>query len=701
MDTTSPAPAVDVSPPVVPAPAGGERHAATGLYLDGTTMLEWNHADDGLLVDAGKVQQEWWSALFEHFTNSDLALGNFLWLSHTPTVIAERLRPQSWNNKGLGRAPLEDLRYLADRRVYVSRTLSFPEEGVWKSFEMPNPRTITLAAREGFRQHVKVRCEVSEDIFAHAIMAALDEWSEELDPQDTFLPYWRRHDPSQERKAQSVNDTSSSADDHSSLGGSGLMAQAARLPTGLSSASSHTSLDSGPEERIKYLEDEIQRLKRTMAETQPTGAAAPEAELSSRQKLRLQYLHDREGEDLSSSGLSIPSVAQQLLRNPPLECCTQCGILPQAGSCGCSRSESAPSDKYAQLFPVSAHSVAAQQVSPAVACNYTHCYGLKNHALAACPALHQRCETCRCRGHSASICPLGDRPTLTFDRLSADFEAFADSGYLTRLRNRGAPGMGFYPARSLRCIRYLRATGYTALRRLPIGKAMDFMENIFQLTQAEGMEGLGPQFTPLEDREVRALVRKSSESEPTPPKRAKPGPLRGYAQVAAKAATASSRSMPPPPSRSTPLPPTRSSPSSSGTEGKSPRTFKPYRPSYSKADYQKWNDQHDRHQGERNASRRDGSTSSGSGSKHQRRPRGSKESRTSASTPTAAPAAAASAATPSPAASAPASSAEPSVSDRTGTLRAASAAILHMTEGLDGSLYVKRMRDAAKGNPQP
>ena len=541
-------------------------HPSTGLYRSGTATLDWDFAGDSLFGE--KDLRQWWFGMFAHHSSADLVQGDILTINRTPSFIVDRLVRYSSNNKALAKTSLRDVRFLRDQNVYVTAELSsLNEEGKWKCFEGLNPKLIQLADRTGFKSHVSRRCLVFEDNMASALMSAIEDWEDDLEPHTNFINYWSSRDPTRESNTSSASGNTSFADDGQSKDTSG--STAGNLPEGVRNMEE----DVTPIGAAANLSLPRANTSGTDLEVQPTEATASPTELplTDQQKLRLQYLASHEGED-SSPTQQMPPAALQLMHHPMLGCCARCGTTPRDGTCECSQSETGkPTSQFASLFKVSSKSIAAQKVRPFVACNYVHCTGPRDHINAACGALHQRCERCHCRGHSSTICPLADG-SRTFTQLQADFEAFADHGFLTQHRDKGCAGMGFYPAQSLRCLRYIRATGYNALLGVETEEAIKYLTNIYKMSQA--MEGFGPQFQALSDRELRELMKMSSG--PTAAKRARPT-TPAYAQVAAAAASAK------------PMPAPRPIPSTSATKApRTPAQRAGYRSTYPDHQYQHW-----------------------------------------------------------------------------------------------------------------
>ncbi len=143
-------------------------------------------------------------------------------------------------------------------------------------------------------------------------------------------------------------------------------------------------------------------------------------------------------------------------------------------------------------------------------CSYRRCPDRTSHHTQVCPALHQRCPRCLCRGHGpGDACNLQNGEVM--DRLRADFESAADEGCYTRERrtllcwgwypyNRGAP-LDFAPV------------SYDDLTEMEVLQALSYLQNLLAQEENAG-------HFPLPDDTVSSSRRDDEDPPPPPP----PGP---------------------------------------------------------------------------------------------------------------------------------------------------------------------------------
>ncbi len=112
-------------------------------------------------------------------------------------------------------------------------------------------------------------------------------------------------------------------------------------------------------------------------------------------------------------------------------------------------------------------------------CDYRRCANKRDHHTAVCPALHQRCDRCFCRGHSSSdFCDL--RNPAVMRRLRADFEESANLGLYTRHRFQQVE-WGFYPIPRVRPPGNFVA--YRQLADLPVMDALTTLQSLLLLPE--------------------------------------------------------------------------------------------------------------------------------------------------------------------------------------------------------------------------
>ncbi len=146
-------------------------------------------------------------------------------------------------------------------------------------------------------------------------------------------------------------------------------------------------------------------------------------------------------------------------------------------------------------------------------CNYRRCHQTTEHHTQVCPALHQRCPRCFCRGHGPGDgCNLSNGELM--DRLRADFEAAADEGAYTRER-RTQLSWGWYPYPQGAPIDFA-PTSYDDLTEMDVLSALTYLRNLLKQRENVGHyphDAAGPPSEPDRD-----------EKDPPPPP-PPPGPV--------------------------------------------------------------------------------------------------------------------------------------------------------------------------------
>ena len=491
------------------------RHLATGLIRSGATSdLVWPEDNDDLL---GKKDQEaWWSGLFEYWQPEHP--GEILTLLKTPSFIQRRLVEVSENNTNFRKdALLREVRYLRDLRLYITARRC-TKQGGWTAVKSLPSKLINKADREYFTQHALERdLDVGDDI-GTAMREALEEWQQDDDPGDTFSSYWTKAKKRLPRHQEP------------DLG-------VVQPPADLSHIAAEVVIETKSEDAEEEHILDLPGTNQPVPMEQAAEAAAPVALVSGQPRLtavqmrKLEFVANYEGEDPKPRPGG-PTSSAQLMQHPLLNCCPNCG-QEGSGTHSCQANTGTsfqpPTNPFADLFPVAEGSMAQTQLAPTPAkCNYTYCSTLDYHVVQACPSLHERCGTCRVRGHNDQphpahdnrvLCPVVREPTgktegPTYTDLQRAFEAVADLGFLTRWRTHGFASCGFYPARSMRCIKFVVTMGYHALLRTNTEVAIGICNNFFQATR---VVGLGPQFDELQDYEIREISNLRDQAAAPPP----------------------------------------------------------------------------------------------------------------------------------------------------------------------------------------
>ena len=216
--------------------------------------------------------------------------------------------------------------------------------------------------------------------------------------------------------------------------------------------------------------------------------------------------------------------------HPDLKSCKKCGSRNhKTGDCTRSQDNIEGSHSEDNYYTPAATSLAAQN-NQGFVCVYPYCRDRSFHVLTTCDALHQRCSTCKCRGHDNKVhvssegiaqtqCPevtrsLNDKVPNSangpsYHELLLVFEKHARDGAFTKHRFNNA-GCGFYPARGEGDTAIIAAIGYKWLTRLDTGQAINFINRIHNLcTSTFGEKAL--QFAELPDNDWTTVFKKRAE----------------------------------------------------------------------------------------------------------------------------------------------------------------------------------------------
>ncbi len=109
-------------------------------------------------------------------------------------------------------------------------------------------------------------------------------------------------------------------------------------------------------------------------------------------------------------------------------------------------------------------------------CAYLRCHAKNTHMIDACPALHNRCAVCACRGHSEEDgCDPDDEEIM--EALFADFEMFGDDGVYTVRRwdldPEDSGAWGFFPMNRNSSLKL----SYRQLVSMPVLEALALVKN--------------------------------------------------------------------------------------------------------------------------------------------------------------------------------------------------------------------------------
>ena len=460
----------DTGEPAIDIPTGLER-AKEGS----SSVLQWDAETlNPTLKDADL--KDWYGGLFNTF--QPRWRGEIISLEMTPTIMSGKLYVVSNRNRLFGEQLLYEIRYLVEERLYVAARLV---NGNWFHAIREIPASlIGLKDREGVLGHAEERlARDPNDGVAKNMIAAIQEWKHDLKPASNLGLYWGRAKRSQ--RPEGKDDESASSQEEDNVQAEDPPATQEKPPAE-AAGESPTPPAAAPlagdllevlaavdtKERVAYLGH--------LLETTSGLLRQEERKLNNERMSRIKgaNLHKLEaiacgaGEDPVPVANG-PQPTTLLMQEPILHCCRRCGAI---GDHTCEQYAKEPvtatlkaATSYDNLFSFAEGSIAAREADPIVplACNYVRCYGAKDHAVAACPALHRRCPRCRCRGHTdapmraeggATIvaCPQAreedKRPGEigpSFDTLHREFEDFADKGHLTNGGNWGIRVQGFFP----------------------------------------------------------------------------------------------------------------------------------------------------------------------------------------------------------------------------------------------------------------
>ena len=508
---------------------------ATGLERakESSSVLQWDAENLNPVLQYTDLKG-WYGALFNTF--QPRWDGEIISLEVTPTIMSAKLYVVANRNRLFREQSLDDIRYLVEERLYVAAKLVSGNR--FHAIREIPASLIGLKDRNGILGHAEERlARDPDDVVAKTMIAALQAWKDDPKPASNLGLYWGKAKRSQNAEGKDDEESVSSHEEgdthvedppvtqeepHAEAAGEPPKPPAAAPPAGDLLEVRVAALD--PQERVVYLEHLI--------ETASDLKGKEERKLANERKSRIKGMNHHKLEAIACGAGEDPVPAPNgpqpttlLMQEPILHCCRRCGAV---GDHTCEQYAKEPvtatltaASSFDSLFSFAEGSIAAREADPIVPvkCDYTRCYGPKDHAAAACPALHRRCPRCRCRGHTDTpiraegggtivACPLarGEGQTgPSYETLHREFEDFADKGHLTKWRKLGYPGAGFFPAFSLKGIRYLKAIGYKPLMRASTEQGILRCNEFYRDTST--MTGLGIQFESLEDAELAEIER--------------------------------------------------------------------------------------------------------------------------------------------------------------------------------------------------
>ena len=232
---------------------------------------------------------------------------------------------------------------------------------------------------------------------------------------------------------------------------------------------------------------------------------------------KISFMVDNPLEDEYSSPEGKRFASEFLKLKPDLKACERCGddlhtvqncIIQSAND----RDETLKYRNFAWFAPKEG-SLAATGGSKMLSCAYLYCRNNGAHTTMVCPDLHQRCATCKVRGHdniclkiegkkgpegrailyetncpviknhytkTEKICSEWEITCPSYQELLTEFERQAPLGIFTRYRFNDA-GAGWYPAMTEKDIKVIRALGYRSLERTTAEESVALLSSIHNL----------------------------------------------------------------------------------------------------------------------------------------------------------------------------------------------------------------------------
>ena len=232
---------------------------------------------------------------------------------------------------------------------------------------------------------------------------------------------------------------------------------------------------------------------------------------------KISFMVDNPLEDEYSSPEGKKFSSEFLKIKPDLKACERCGdnlhtvqncIVQSAND----RDETSKYKNFAWFAPKEG-SLAATGGSKMLSCAYLYCRNNSTHTTMVCPDLHQRCATCKVRGHdnvclkvedkkdpegraivyetncpvvknhyikTEKICSEWEITCPSYQELQEEFERQAPLGIFTRYRFNDA-GAGWYPAMTEKDIKVIRALGYRSLERTTAEESVALLSSIHNL----------------------------------------------------------------------------------------------------------------------------------------------------------------------------------------------------------------------------
>ena len=340
-------------------------------------------------------------------------------------------------------------------------------------------------------------------------------------------------------------------------------AQSAQLqPNSVDEQFHHDSMVESAKRKNAEVDKKIADLKRFIKEYEGKKVPIPKSredlereELeTTRHASTISFMVDRPYEDTPTPHPESLKYASEFLKlKPDLGVCAKCGECDHSShrcafetSAEGKNAKAVPS-QYEDLITPHKDSLAARGFRGLIRCIYPYCETPDTHRIEACNSLHERCETCRTRGHNnfvqedidldgktsyISNCPVR-RQELAKDgsevngpdwtTLQFDFERFANFGTFTKYR-KSNPLAGWFPAYSEKDGKIIRAIGYTWLCQSAPVEAFALLTSMSKSMQ----KMFGCPFQPYSDDDWTLIHRRRMAKRPkkpeAPPRPVKQGP---------------------------------------------------------------------------------------------------------------------------------------------------------------------------------
>ena len=283
----------------------------------------------------------------------------------------------------------------------------------------------------------------------------------------------------------------------------------------------HENMQEKARKRLDKLKADALKCEKILAKSPPKSRdeKAREDEEQTEHSMQIQLMVSQSYEDEPQPHPeSIPYRGEFLKLKPDLNVCKRCGQKSHTvHKCTfenskdiLSQGNGLPSEyeRFSWAKPEAGSIAAEGTYGLNLSCVYPYCRNKLDHSVAACPHLHQRCGTCRTRGHddlsfalnrerneATTQCPIKRAALVkegfnmkgpSWRELQKEFEGHADQGVMTRFRY-SQPFAGWFPIVSEKDARILKAVGYRCLQRISAEESVTFLMNVSKATRHFGL----------------------------------------------------------------------------------------------------------------------------------------------------------------------------------------------------------------------